>query len=607
MHTRFLQESLWLLVLCSCVTGTLYTEFTQLPSTTYDYIVIGGGTAGSVLANRLTEDSRVDVLVLEAGSADTEALNLTVPFFSSSILPGSKFDWNFTTVPQTAMGNRTIQFKQGHVLGGSSSINSMLYACASSGDWNRLARVTGDSGWSWDNLIPYFRKVLLTVQQNEKFVAPADNHNTSGQYDPAVHSTSGVNGVSLPGFSFSLDSLVTEAVLERSTEFPPVLDYNSGYPLGIGKFNRWTQSTIRDGKRSSAATSYLGETFMDRKNLHVLVGATVSTVSGSQHHIDSVTFSQPGINDTNVEVKSLKEVILSAGTMNTPKILLNSGIGDANVLQSMNISVVINLPSVGQNLTDHTAIAGAWNRPNVTDSLETWTNNATAAAEALNQWSTNHTGPFTDGLTNRIGFLRLNESSPDVINIFDTYGDPAPQSNSPHLQLIPVNSGPVTFSAVNVVPISRGSVQLNSSDPFGPPIIDIGYYTSQADIVIMRQAVLTIIEWASAPVWQENLGGPIGPIADIINSDIGNGTDMNLVDAFIVANTFTINHAVGTAGMSAKGASYGVVNPDFLVKGLSGLRVVDASVFPFIPTSNTQAPVYAIAERAADIIKAYKH
>jgi len=367
----------------------------------------------------------------------------------------------------------------------------------------------------------------------------------------------------------------------------------------------WTQSTIKNGQRSSAATSYLAETYINRTNLHVLVGAMVSTVSGPQGRINTVTFSQPGINaDTNIDVTASQEVVLSAGTFNTPKILMNSGIGDASVLTSLNISIIDDLPSVGKNLTDHTAIAGIWDRPNVTDSEETWLNNATAAALAFNEWSTNRTGPFSDGLTNHIGFHRLNESDPDVATIFEAYGgDLAPSSSSPHLQVFAVNDGPVEFAAVNVVPTSRGSVQLDMSDPFGPPIIDIGYYTSDIDIRVMEQAILTIIKFASAPVWLANAVVPTGPIADIINSNTGKGVDMGLVDSYIVEATFTINHACCTAAMTAQNASYGVVDPDFVVKGLTGLRVVDASVLPYIPTSNPQAVVYVLAERAADLIK----
>ncbi|KAF9459219.1 aryl-alcohol-oxidase from pleurotus Eryingii [Collybia nuda] len=584
-----------LTLLTTRATATLYSNAEDLPSLAgFDYIIVGGGTAGCVLANRLTEDANVRVLLLEAGPSNRNVLDLMVPAFSSKATPNTPWDWNFTTIVQSGINNRTFPYQQGHVLGGSSSVNSMLYTRASAEDYDRLSRVAEDSGWSWEKVVPYFKK-------NEIFVAPADGHQTNGQYDPAVHGLHGVNGVSLAGFSFSVDALVTQAMSELHDEFPFVLDYNSGKPLGMDE--GWSQSTIRNGARSSAATSYLADSYLKRANLHVLIHAHVLRVSPETTggKIDKVTFTQLGRKKT-IDVKASREVILCAGTINTPHILINSGIGDASALKVLNITLVKDLPSVGRNLSDHAALIGSWDR-NATDTLAHWTTNTTGAAEALAQWTDNQTGPFANGLTNQVGFLRLNESSPDVQAIFEMYGDLAPGPSAPHIQLFPFNSGPFSLSVVLLTPHSRGSVQLNPADPPGPPLVDIGFYTSPADVLLMRQAVLKMLRFASAPVWKQNLGVPLGGIADIINSDVGAGIDMSVVDAYARATTFTVNHAAGTTAMSPRGAAWGVVDPDLRVKGVKGLRVVGASVFPFIPTANLQAPVYAVAERASDIIK----
>ncbi|KAJ6451406.1 glucose-methanol-choline oxidoreductase, partial [Mycena sanguinolenta] len=245
------------------VHGLFYERFEDLPVQEFDFIVVGGGTAGNVVANRLTEDADIRVLVLEAGGSDKDAFNSHVTLYGRR-LQGSQYDWNYSTTPQAAPNDRALAYPRGFIIGGSSSINLMVYTRGPSEDWDHMALVTGDNRWTWNNIQPYMRK-------NKCFVPPADNHNITGQFNPKVHSFSGVNSVSLSGWQHSSDTRVLEAIAQSNSEFPFNEDMNSGFQLGFG----WTQSTVGDGTRSSSATSYLGAKYIKRNNLFVLLHARV--------------------------------------------------------------------------------------------------------------------------------------------------------------------------------------------------------------------------------------------------------------------------------------------------------------------------------------------
>ncbi|KAH0584161.1 Choline dehydrogenase [Termitomyces sp. J132] len=577
-----------LVVYCSLfhiwlVLGVLYEHFEDLPSAIYDFVIVGAGAAGSVLANRLSEIPDFSVLLLEAGGSNKDALLTQVPFFCTR-LSHTEYDWNHTTTLQIGLNGRSIPFARGHVLGGSTSINGMFYTRGSSEDFNRYAEVTRDPGWSWTSIQPYIRK-------NEKFIAPADHHNTTGQFEPSIHGFHGNNLVSLPGFPQAIDSRVIQTTRD-SEEFSFNQDMNSGNLLGLG----WSQATIGGGSRSSSATAYLNAEFSARKNLHILVNTRVTRVLSSpcDGTFRTVEFVQSQGLDWVVSAR--KELILSAGTIGSPQILMNSGIGARNELEELGIPTLHDLPAVGKNLTDHPRLASNW----VVHGHKTYdliNQNSSFSDRLLQFWSSTKKGPLVDTFASQLFFARLPSSK--LIN-----EDPASGSSSPHYELgfsngfvgeTPPVGNFIGITTRVVSPTSRGSVKLQSSNPLDSPLIDPGFLQTEFDILTMREAVKSAMRFLEAPAWKDYVLHPFGALANAIND--------SLLDSYIRNSTGTSSHCTGTNGMSAKDSTYGVVDPDFRIKGLSGIRIVDASVLPFVPSAHTQAPVYIFAERAADLIK----
>ncbi|KAF5316281.1 hypothetical protein D9619_006817 [Psilocybe cf. subviscida] len=556
------------------------------------YILYPGGTAGNVVANRLTENPRVSVLVIEAGGLPDGNLNISIPFFAPRATPKTSVDWNYTTVPQPGLNGRVLTYPRGFVLGGSSSVNYLVYTRGSKEDYDRYARLSGDPGWGWDRLLPYFKK-------NEALGPPADRHNTAGQFSPSVHGFNGINSVSLYGFPEPIDGRVIETT-KQLAEFPFNVDYNSGNHLGIG----WSQFTIKNGARSSSATSYLGPKFIVRKNLHVLINTEVSRVLSSglkqgQHVFNIVQYrSHDGSLKT---VIAKREVILSAGAVNSPRILLHSGIGNSTLLSQFGIPTLVDNPSVGRNLSDHPVASNVYttNSPNTYEAL---TQNATATQEAIDLWKNTRTGIFASGTINHLGFIRL----PANASIFATNVDPAAGPKTAHFELIigngvsrppfPAAGHFFSISTVFLTPTSRGSITINSNNPFDAPLIDTGFLTTEFDIFALRESVKSARRFVAAPAWANHT------VARVSTAN----TDAEIED-FVRNSSGTLFHPMGTAAMTPRNADFGVVNPDLLVKKVVGLRIVDASVMPIVPSAHTQAVTYVFAERASDLIKAKWH
>ncbi|KAF9061468.1 GMC oxidoreductase-domain-containing protein, partial [Rhodocollybia butyracea] len=555
-----------------------------------------GGAGGSVVANRLTENPSTKVLLIEAGSSDFNNLDIEVPSFAPQ-LGGTQFDWNFTTLGQPGLSGRSIAYQRGFVLGGSTAVNIMAYCRGSKDDYDRWAEVTGDEGWSWNSLQPYIRKVKKTLP-------PADHHNTQGEIDLSIHGHGGPINFSLPGQLLPTDQRVIGASFELSTEFPFNLDYNSGDTIGIG----WTQTTISNGHRVDAANSYLAPV-LSRSNLDILVNTQVTKVvqTGTQRSGEPIFRGVEFASSSSGKftMSASQEVILSAGAIKTPQILMLSGIGDSSHLSSLGVKTIVDVPDVGTNLQDHPLTTISWTVRS-TNTLDNVRTNETLAAELLQQWNSSHTGDLVLGPGNQLGWLRL----PKDASIFKQAADPSAGPTSAHYEFIPTDSF-VSFSQPfpsqgnfftmfsNLVsPSSRGNITLNSTDPFAHPLIQPNMLSTEFDIFAMREAIKAARRFMSAQSWSDWI------IEETSLTSVAQ-TDEE-IEEYIRSTCFTVNHVTCTAPMGKTGSNgrgSGALNSDLTVKGTIGLRVVDASAFPFIPAAHTQVPTYILAERAADLIK----
>ncbi|WP_079212443.1 GMC family oxidoreductase [Brucella pituitosa] len=520
----------------------------------YDYIIVGGGPAGCVLANRLSEDAAIKVLLLEAGGSDWNPL-FHMPAGFAKMTKGVA-SWGWETVPQKHLKNRVLRYTQAKVIGGGSSINAQIYTRGNAADYDLWATEDGCTGWDYRHVLPYFKR----AEDNQRF-------------NDDFHSYGGPLGVSMPSAPLPICDAYIRAGQELGIPYNP--DFNGREQAGVGFY----QLTQRNRRRSSASLAYLA-TIRDRKNLTVRMNAPVRSIDLEKTLVTGVTLMSGEV------LRANREVIVSSGAIGSPKLLLQSGIGPADHLKKAGVNVKHDLPGVGENMQDHLDLF------------------------VIAECTGDHTYDGVAKLHRTLGaglqyiFLR---SGPVASSLFETggfwYADP--DARSPDIQFhLGLGSGieagveklknaGVTLNSAYLHPRSRGTVRLASNDPAAAPLIDPNYWNDPHDRKMSLEGLKIAREILSQDalkpyVMAERLPGP-----KVVSDD-------DLFD-YACANAKTDHHPVGTCRMGTDAMA--VVDLELKVRGLEGLRVCDSSIMPRVPSCNTNAPTIMVGEKGADIIR----
>lgn len=524
----------------------------------FDFIVVGAGSAGCVLANRLTADSGNSVLLLEAGGKD-DHIFYKMPAGVMKLLGGKRGNWYYHTDPQRHLDNRCLYWPRGKVLGGSSSINGMIYIRGHARDYDHW-RQLGLEGWSFGEVLPYFRR-------------SETNENGSDDF----HGSEGPLHVSNPRSPNPLFKAFIAAGGQAG--YPLTPDFNGLRQEGFGPY----QHTIRAGERSSTAAAYLRPA-LSRPNLHVQTNALVGRIVFEGRRAVGVEYVRDG---KTFVARARREVILAGGVVNTPQLLQLSGIGDPDLLASFGIPVIAALPGVGGNLQDHLDCT-IINRSSRPVTLHSQMNPLAMGITGL-RYLLNRSGPGTSNGLECGGFVRTRSECerPDVQLHFvaAVLLDHARGKSPGH---------GFTVHACQLRPESRGSITIRSRDPRDHPSIQPNYLASEVDRAVLRESVRITRRVLAQDAMAPFLGEELEP-GHRAQSD----TD---IDAWVRRNAETIYHPVGTARMGRTGDRLAVVDAACRVHGIDGLRVVDASVMPTLVGGNTNAPTIMIAEKISDAI-----
>lgn len=524
----------------------------------FDFVIAGAGSAGCVLANRLSENPANRVLLLEAGPEDKSTLIHMPAGVASLLTTRNAHNWGFETEGSPKLYNRRDFWPRGKGLGGSSSINGMVYIRGHARDYDHW-RQLGLDGWSFADVLPYFKK----SETNE---AGADD----------FRGGSGPLHVSNASKSSPLYGVAVEA--GRQAGYKVTNDFNGEQQEGFGFF----QLTIRNGKRCSAAAAYLTPV-RNRPNLQVITGAMICRVLFDGKRAIGIEYEREG---KRVETRASREVILSCGAIGTPQVLLLSGIGDRDYLQRFGLPVTAHLPGVGQNLQDHLDVNVQYRCTQPVTAYAQASNPLRMAAVGI-QYLLLGTGPGrTQGL--EAGAFIKSRPELDVPDLqMHLFNAPFSDHGRKRLQM---HAFGLHMCALR--PESRGFVSLKSADPNDTPLIQPNSLSAEADLVTLREAVRIARRIVAQPAFDAYRGEELNPGAHARTDDE--------IDDFIRRTAITIYHPVGTARMGNDPMA--VVDASLKVRGIEGLRVVDASIMPTLVGGNTNAPVMMIAEKAADLI-----
>jgi choline dehydrogenase len=531
----------------------------------HDYIIVGAGSAGCVLANLLSADERITVLLLEAGQPDRSPF-IHIPA-TASLLYKSAFDWGFETEPQPHLSDRRLFFGRGKGLGGSSTINSMIYMRGAPQDYDHWAHL-GNSGWGYREVLPYFKK----LEHYER--GASDFHGIGGPLN--VADLRSVN----PLTRAFIESAVAAGYARNE-------DFNGATQEGVGTF----QVTQKGGQRHSAADAYL-KPAQDRRNLTTITGAHVTRLLIEGNQVVGVTYlrrqreSEPGRLQ---EVRARRGVLLCGGAIHSPQLLMLSGVGPAEHLRALGIPVVHDLAGVGANLQDHVAmgVVCSCSRPiSLNRALTPWLLPGNLLRYAL--W---RSGPLTSNVVEAGGFVR---SLPDL---------PAPDLQLTFIPVWALDHGLTRLKGHGFIlvtlllcPQSRGNISLRSSDPLAAPRIQPNYLAHTDDCAALLRGLRLVRAITDTP-----------PLAKLRQGERYPGREAQSEDDLLFSTrAYAQNgdHPVGSLKMGPERDPMAVVDERLRVRGLQGVRVVDASIMPTIPRGNTNVPTIMIAERAADLIKA---